>query len=134
MSGRTAVCLHTVEEQRVRSARFFRLKALLFTPGSAVRISWSFYIEQVGTGSNRSRCRTERCFFLLSVSVPLCWTGLIGVCVWEGLPRLSLFCPHAFKDASRERTCMRAPAPYRGVFFLFSLASGGCGGIQLCVG
>lgn len=102
MSGRTAVCLHSVEERLIRSVRFFRLEAAIYatpslsveTPDAAVRISWPFYTERVGTASNRNRCRTERRFFLrflLSFCVSFCWTGLIGVCVWEGLPRLSLF-------------------------------------------
>lgn len=67
-----------MEEQRVRRARFFRLKTSLYTGHRGQDLLVLLHpftpasIEQVGTGSNRSRCRTERrslserqCFSLL---------------------------------------------------------------------
>lgn len=148
-----AVDLHSVEERLIRSVRFFRLEAAVYTtpslsvetPDTAVRISWPFYTERVGTASNRNRCRTERRFFLrflLSFSVSFCWTGLIGVCV-GGPSKAEFVFPLASKDSrwarpklalasvakpcenlsaarcARERTCMRVRGLRTGALFPF---------------
>lgn len=112
--------------------------------------------EQVGKGSNRNWCLTERHFFLRNVRVLFNWivcgrgfqgrvffpkdldgdaaskwahSWLAVALVAEPLETVDLVDSAA--HYARKQACMHAQALYGGVFLL---ASSGCGRTQLCVG